>query len=142
MSGTAAMTSSALHSRVLSAYKRLLRLAQTWEAANPAQTKVERNYIRDETRTLFRSNRGLTSARDIADRLHEAEARQTMTEHYRNPYPRPVNVPAGTLAKREGKAAGKATAKRAALSRPIYVKSIDDLAAPATAKSGNKSSSS
>ena len=58
--------------------------------------------------------------------LREAEARLTMAEHYRNPYPRPVNLPPRSYTKKEGKATGKAIKKLNELSKPIYVKSIDD----------------
>ena len=49
-----------------------------------------------------------------------------MAEHYRNPYPRPVNLPPGSYTLREGKKLGKAIDKKNKLSKPVYVKSIDD----------------
>jgi len=87
---------------------------------------VERDYIKEETRKLFRANSSLTAEKDISDRLREAEARLTMAEHYRNPYPRPVNLPPRSYTKKEGKTTGKAIKKLNELSKPIYVKSIDD----------------
>jgi len=49
-----------------------------------------------------------------------------MAEHYRNPYPRPVNLPPGSYSRKEGKKLGKAIEKRNAISKPVYVRSIDD----------------
>ena len=107
-------------------YKRLLRLSKTWQATVPDQTLVERNYIREETQKLFQANKNLSSEKEISERLREAEARLTMAEHYRNPYPRPVNLPPRSYAKKEGKVTGKAIKKLNEMSKPIYVKSIDD----------------
>jgi len=117
---------SALRPQVLSMYRRLMRLSRTWTAKFDDQTVVERDYIKDETRRLFKANQSLTNPNDISDRLREAEARLTMAEHYRIPYPRPVNLPPRSYTKREGKTTGKAIKKLNELSKPIYVKSIDD----------------
>jgi hypothetical protein len=35
-------------------YKRILRLGRTWVATNPYETIVEREYIVEEAKTLFR----------------------------------------------------------------------------------------
>ena len=116
-----------LRPSVLAMYKRLLRLSQTWQAKVPSETQVERNYIAEETRRLFKTNKNLQiSENEVAERLREAEARLTMAEHYRNPYPRPVNMPQGTYTRREGKKVGKAIDRQTKLSKPIYIKSIDD----------------
>lgn len=116
----------ALRPRVLNIYKRLWRLSQNWTAVDPSQTGIERDYIRTETSRLFRLNKGLKLESDIQERLLEAEARLAMAEHYRNPYPRPVNLPQGAYSKREGKEVGKAIEKLQRISKPVYVKSIDD----------------
>lgn len=106
-------------------YKRMLRLSQTWKSSNPVQTEVERNYIRDETKRLFRANQNL-KGHEISEALREGEARLAMAEHYRNPYPRPVNLPPRSFAKREGRKVGRAIEKLNQISKPIYVRSIDD----------------
>jgi len=107
-------------------YRRLMRLSRTWTSKFEDQTVVERDYIKEESRRLFKANQNLKNSKDISDRLREAEARLTMAEHYRNPYPRPVNLPPRSYTKREGKTTGKAIKKMNELSKPIYVKSIDD----------------
>lgn len=63
-------------SRVLATYKKLLRLSQTWEAKVPRETVVEQNYIKQETKKLFRENMLITDSGEILERLREADARQ------------------------------------------------------------------
>ena len=115
-----------LRSQVLRLYSRIFRVARSWEAQDPNETKVERNYIVDEARALFRENKGLQIEAEIRMRMMEAEARLAMAEHYRNPYPRPVNLPKTSYAKPEGKRVGKAIQKMNAMSRPVYIRSTDD----------------
>jgi len=107
-------------------YKNILRMGQRWEAADKNETKVERNYIIDEARLLFRRNKALISEADIKERLVEGETRLTMALHYGNPYPRPVNIPKYSFSKREGKKVGKAVQKLNEMSRPVYLKSMED----------------
>jgi len=45
---------------------------------------------------------------------------------FRNPYPRPVNLPPGSYTKKEGKRTGTRIERLNEMSKPIYVKSIDD----------------
>jgi len=115
-----------LRTEVVRLYARLMRLSRNWVATNPAETKVEQDYIREETSELFRRNAGLTSESEIRECIREAEARLTMAEHYRNPYPRPVNLPKRSFAKQEGKRIGKAIKKVQEQSRPVYIRSSDD----------------
>jgi len=61
--------------RVLTTYKKLLRLGQTWQAKVPKETIVEQNYIQQETKKLFRENMPIKSSTEILERLREAEAR-------------------------------------------------------------------
>merc|ERR1719361_3212529 len=110
--------------KVLSMYKRILRVGQKWVASNPDNTQVERNYIIDEAKNLFRKNATIISSREANERYREAEARLAMAEHYRNPYPRPVNLPLGSFTKKEGKITGTKIEKLKEMSQPIYLKSI------------------
>jgi len=111
---------------VLRLYKSILRLGQRWEAADPIETRVEREYIVDEARTLFRRNASVKGESQVRERMKEAETRLTMATHYGNPYPRPVNIPKFSFSKREGKKIGKAVQKMNDLSRPVYLKSMDE----------------
>ena len=45
---------------VLSLYRRIFRLARQWQATTAADTEVERQYIRDEARKLFRGNKDVS----------------------------------------------------------------------------------
>jgi len=112
---------------VVRLYKSLVRLGQRWEAQEARETRVQREYILEETRTLFRRNAGLEGREVIRQRIQEAETRLTMAEHYGNPYPRPVNIPKYSFSKREGKKVGKAVQKWNDQSRPIYLKSMEDV---------------
>lgn len=46
-------------------YKRVVRLGNTWEARNPAQTPKEREYILEEARTLFHEHMHETDPREV-----------------------------------------------------------------------------
>jgi len=118
--------------QVLSLYSRLLRLSRNWNAINPVETIVERQYIRDETQELFRKNAKIKDQAVIRECIKEAEARLTMAEHYKNPYPRPVNLPKRSFSKKEGKRVGKAIQKFNEQSRPIYIRSTDDAVGKST----------
>lgn len=120
------MATSPLRTEVLRLYSRILRVARKWQALDPNETKVERQYLQDEAKSLFRKNKNLKNASDIKQSLVEAEARLTMAEHYGNPYPRPVNLPKTSFTKREGKKVGKAIQRMNELSRPVYIRSTDD----------------
>jgi len=116
----------ALRSDVLKLYTRIMRLARKWEATNPAETLVEREYIASEAKDLFRKNASVKGEVEIQERIREGEARVTMAEHYRNPYPRPVNLPKRSYSKQEGKKIGKAIKRMNEQSRPVYIRSTDD----------------
>ncbi len=120
------MMTTPLRPQVLGLYRRLIRMGRSWEAANPRDTPTERAYILEETRRLFKENKGITSEEQVAEHIREAEARLTMAEHYRNPYPRPVNLPLRSYAHKDGKKTGKAVQRIHELSKPIYIKSIDN----------------
>jgi len=114
-----------LRTEVIRLYSRILRLSRSWNATNATETGVERDYIKSEAMELFRKNRNITQELEIRERVREAEARLTMAEHYRNPYPRPVNLPKRSFSKKEGKKIGKAIQKMNDQSRPVYLKSTD-----------------
>ena len=48
------------------------------------------------------------------------------SHNFRNPYPRPVNLPPGSYTKKEGKKTGTRIERLNEMSKPIYVKSIDE----------------
>ena len=43
--------------RALNIYRRVLRIARTWTATDPSQTKTEQNYIRSEARKAIEAGR-------------------------------------------------------------------------------------
>eukprot|EP00092_Neocalanus_flemingeri_P002098 GFUD01002238.1.p1 GENE.GFUD01002238.1~~GFUD01002238.1.p1 ORF type:complete len:127 (-),score=26.61 GFUD01002238.1:60-440(-) len=120
------MASVPLRTEVIRLYSRILKVGRKWQAQDINETKVERDYILEEAKLLFRKNKNLTELSEIRERLVEAEARVTMAEHYGNPYPRPVNLPKTSFTKREGKKVGKAIQKMNEMSRPVYIRSSDD----------------
>jgi S-adenosylmethionine:tRNA-ribosyltransferase-isomerase (queuine synthetase) len=120
------MAAVPLQTQVIRLYSRILKVGRSWQAQDKNETKVERQYIQDEAKLLFRKNKNLKNTSDIQQSLVEAEARLTMAEHYGNPYPRPVNLPKTSFSKREGKKVGKAIQKMNEMSRPVYIRSSDD----------------
>ena len=66
---------SSLRPQVLSMYRRLIRLSQTWTSKAADQTMVERDYIKEETRKLFKANSSLTAEKDISDRVSRLRKR-------------------------------------------------------------------
>ena len=120
------MATTTIKRQAIFMYKTFIRLSKNWVAIDPNQTGVEKNYIKEETRKLFRQNLQLKDSNEITECIREAEARLAMAQHYRNPYPRPVNLPPKSFAKREGRTVGRAIAKKNEYSKPIYVRSIDE----------------
>ena len=45
---------------VLSLYRKIFRIARKWQAANPADTEAERQYMRDEARKLFHRHKNVS----------------------------------------------------------------------------------
>ncbi|XP_064405768.1 LYR motif-containing protein 1-like isoform X2 [Halichondria panicea] len=88
---------AALRREVLSVYRRILRVSVIWEAGVTGDTLAEREYIRNETTSLFRKNREIRDPDEIRMCLAEASSRLEMALHYRNPYPRPVSQCAPSL---------------------------------------------
>ncbi|TNN18492.1 Cytohesin-1 [Schistosoma japonicum] len=87
-------------SRVLSLYRRIFRIAETWKAQSGLNDDSfrESTYMKDEARTLFRQNAHITDQKEIENHIKEAETRIDLTLHYGTPYPRLINLPANTLA--------------------------------------------
>lgn len=138
-------SSSSLRREVLNLYKKILKIGRSWNAVNPELTKEERRYILNETRNRFLINSTVTDPQAIKDHVMEGEARLEMgikidifptfmfcevlffdvALHYKNPYPRPVNLPPKTRTFQQGKKQGLVQEKLRELSRPVYAKSMD-----------------
>lgn len=46
-----------LRREVISLYRQVFRVARNWQALNPNNTATEREYIKNEARSLFRQNK-------------------------------------------------------------------------------------
>ena len=44
---------------VLNTFRKILKVARSWEAQNEAETMKERLYIQEEARTLFKRNKNV-----------------------------------------------------------------------------------
>ncbi|OWF50309.1 LYR motif-containing protein 1-like [Mizuhopecten yessoensis] len=113
---------------VLAVYKRALRLANDWGkyASQPEGVLTEKEYIRSESKKLFRKNRYISDDVMIQDHIKEAETRIEMAIHYKTPYPRPVNIPQSVLPPLSAKLK-KGQRRSIKQSKPIYLKSYDDI---------------
>lgn len=69
---------SILRRETLNLYKKILRIGRSWNAVNPNNTQDERNYILNETRHWFLSNKSVKNTQAIKDHLQEGEARLEM----------------------------------------------------------------
>jgi len=67
--------SASSRSQVLSLYRRILHLGNTWVAKDPSSTTNERSYIRNEAKSLFHLNRDVSEVKVIQELIREAEAR-------------------------------------------------------------------
>jgi len=114
--------------QVLKLYKAILRFGKSWTSAsgNPRDTLTERIYIRSEAQSLFKQNVSLSDPKAVQDCIHEAQARMDLANHYKTPYPRPVNVPPHALAQKKGKEQGKFQERLKKQSIPVYIKSHFD----------------
>uniref|UniRef100_UPI0035901FB2 LYR motif-containing protein 1 n=1 Tax=Myxine glutinosa TaxID=7769 RepID=UPI0035901FB2 len=112
---------------VLALYRRVFRLAQTWQAQSgqASDTQTEKIYIEEEARTLFRKNKQLQDLGKIRSCIEECETRIELALHYKIPYPRPMNVPHTGLA---GASARKLRTQERLRKRakPIYLQSQED----------------
>ncbi|XP_062588625.1 LYR motif-containing protein 1-like [Saccostrea cucullata] len=116
-----------LRKEVLRLYRRIFRLSRTWQSATGdiKETAAEKQYIKDEARTLFRKNQNLTDEKEIQEHIKEAVTRIEMALHYGTPYPRHVNFPQHVLAPLSSKLK-KAQKRQIKESIPLYWKSYED----------------
>ncbi|XP_054597300.2 LYR motif containing protein 1 [Nothobranchius furzeri] len=114
-------------STVLSLYRRVFRIARTWQAQSGVQndTEAERKYIVQEAHTLFRQNQQLKDEELIRRCLEECEARIEIGLHYRNPYPRASYLPPLGLATQKGRKL-RAQQRLRKQAKPIYLQSHDE----------------
>ncbi|XP_051969646.1 LYR motif containing protein 1 [Xyrauchen texanus] len=114
-------------SDVLSLYRRVLRIARSWQAQSGLlqDTDTERKYITQEARTLFRQNQQMTEPESIQRCIEECEARIEIGLHYRNPYPRPTYLHPMGLATQKGRKL-LAQQKLRKQAKPLYLHSHDD----------------
>ncbi|XP_023674914.1 LYR motif containing protein 1 [Paramormyrops kingsleyae] len=117
----------ATRQEVLSLYRRILRIARSWQThcTRPHDTEIEKNYIVQESRTLFRKNKQLTDAESIRKCIEECQARIEIGLHYRNPYPRPIHIPPMGLASQRGRHL-RTQERLRKQAKPVYLKSHDE----------------
>eukprot|EP00271_Cylindrocystis_brebissonii_P013249 TRINITY_DN32955_c0_g1_i1.p1 TRINITY_DN32955_c0_g1~~TRINITY_DN32955_c0_g1_i1.p1 ORF type:complete len:118 (-),score=4.57 TRINITY_DN32955_c0_g1_i1:600-953(-) len=78
--------------RALVLYRNLIRASRTWPGP-----EEEKRYILDEARTSFRRDRNIEDPASIDKKLFEGESRMEIGWHYLIPYPRPWNLPPGSV---------------------------------------------
>ncbi|XP_059835305.1 LYR motif containing protein 1 isoform X2 [Hemitrygon akajei] len=119
---------AATRSEVLSLYRRIFRIARTWQALSGLSddTLKEKQYIITEAKTLFRKNRNLTDAEAIKSCIMECHTRIEMGLHYRIPYPRPIHLPPMGLADKKGRKFRMQERLRK-LAKPVYLQSHDEM---------------
>ncbi|NWX40103.1 LYRM1 protein, partial [Steatornis caripensis] len=79
---------------VLGLYRKIFRIAKKWQSASGQieETIKEKEYIKNEAKTLFRKNKNVTDPKLIKQYIEECEARIEIGLHYNIPYPRPVSI--------------------------------------------------
>ncbi|XP_063078020.1 LYR motif containing protein 1 [Engraulis encrasicolus] len=116
---------SVTRAEVLSLYRKIFRIARSWQATLQHDTEAEKRYIVQEAQTLFRQNQKLTEQESIKKCIDECNARIEIGLHYRNPYPRPMYLPPMGLATQKGrKLRGQQKLRKQA--KPVYLQSQDD----------------
>ncbi|XP_068162008.1 LYR motif containing protein 1 isoform X2 [Antennarius striatus] len=103
---------------VLSLYRRVFRIARTWQAQSrlTSDTETERKYIIQEARTLFRQNQQVCIIQPH---------RNEKSLHYKNPYPRATHLPPLGLATQKGRKL-RAQQRLRKQAKPIYLQSQDE----------------
>ncbi|NWW67985.1 LYRM1 protein, partial [Ifrita kowaldi] len=118
----------ATRQEVLGLYRKVLQIAKNWQSASGQieETMREKEYIRNEARTLFRKNKNVTDPKLIKQCMEECEARIEIGLHYNIPYPRPIHLPPMGLAHKQGRTL-RHQEKLRKISKPIYLKSHDEV---------------
>ncbi|NXQ82784.1 LYRM1 protein, partial [Nyctibius grandis] len=113
---------------VLGLYRKIFRIAKKWQSASGQieETIKEKEYIKNEAKTLFRKNKNVTDSKLIKQCIEECEARIEIGLHYNIPYPRPIHLPPMGLAHKQGRTL-RHQEKLRKLSKPIYLKSHDEV---------------
>ncbi|CAF1304918.1 unnamed protein product [Rotaria magnacalcarata] len=120
------MSKNLTYFRVLQLYKRIIKISYSWQAINhPSKTLEEQIYIRNQARELFRKNKNVKDSNEIEEHIREGEARIELACHYRNPYPRLVNLPTYSLPPNRNRIRFKSEYETEDMSRPIYLKSFE-----------------
>ncbi|KAG8145619.1 hypothetical protein E2320_012118 [Naja naja] len=124
------MTSIA-RQEVLGLYRRIFRIAKTWQSASGQmkETEKEKQYIISEAKTLFRKNRTVNQLTDpelTKQCVEECKARIELGLHYHNPYPRPIHLPPMGLALPQARVF-RHQEKLRKISKPVYLKSHDEI---------------
>lgn len=96
-----AMATPATRSRALAIYRACLRSARTWPGPDS-----EKQYILEESRSLFRQNQHLSDLEAIEKKITEGEIRYEYAWHYKIPYPRLHNFATGTMVEKPSKVTG------------------------------------
>ncbi|KAE9033651.1 hypothetical protein PR003_g242 [Phytophthora rubi] len=76
----------------LSLYRRILRVARTWEGG-----ALEQDWIRIEARRRFEENRSLRDPAAIEEAVRQGHNQVDVALHYKICYPRPQYVDPGTM---------------------------------------------
>ncbi|XP_067859369.1 LYR motif containing protein 1 isoform X1 [Heptranchias perlo] len=121
------MTAAATRCDVLGLYRRIFRIARTWQSLSGLSddTLKEKQYIITEAKTLFRKNKNLTDVKAIKLCILECHARIEMGLHYRIPYPRPVHLPPMGLADKKGRKF-KMQERLRKTAKPMYLQSHEE----------------
>uniref|UniRef100_A0A8B9M4S6 LYR motif containing 1 n=1 Tax=Accipiter nisus TaxID=211598 RepID=A0A8B9M4S6_9AVES len=113
---------------VLGLYRKIFKIAKKWQSASGQieETIKEKEYIKNEAKTLFRKNKNVTDPKLIKQYIEECEARIEIGLHYNIPYPRPIHLPPMGLAHKQGRTL-RHQEKLRKISKPIYLKSHDEV---------------
>ncbi|XP_032559425.1 LYR motif-containing protein 1 isoform X1 [Chiroxiphia lanceolata] len=118
----------ATRQKVLGLYRKIFQIAKKWQSASgqTEETVKEKEYIKNEARTLFQKNKHVTDPKLIEQCIEECEARIEIGLHYNIPYPRPIHLPPMGLAHKQGRTL-RHQEKLRKISKPIYLKSHDEV---------------
>uniref|UniRef100_A0A3B3S9T6 LYR motif containing 1 n=1 Tax=Paramormyrops kingsleyae TaxID=1676925 RepID=A0A3B3S9T6_9TELE len=121
----------ATRQEVLSLYRRILRIARSWQThcTRPHDTEIEKNYIVQESRTLFRKNKQLTDAESIRKCIEECQARIEIAffifSFSLDNFPFQIHIPPMGLASQRGRHL-RTQERLRKQAKPVYLKSHDE----------------